>query len=119
MEGGGEVLAAAIDVRICWEGGLSAQYPQLSKIASRLMSLHATSCATERLWSFLRWVYRANRSSLGVEKARKMALVSFLRRAQGKEDLPFEPDMLLESFNEEEMAALEDSEDEGPEEAAE
>jgi hypothetical protein len=77
---------------------LNNEYPQLARIASRLLLLHATSCSTERLWSLLRWVYRDNRSRLGFEKARKMALLAMFRRSQAKNDDLFEDDLLLEWF---------------------
>jgi hypothetical protein len=58
---GVEVLAAARDVRICWESALKAEYP-----AQR--SLHTTSCATERLWSIKGGRAVKNRSKGGIAR---------------------------------------------------
>jgi hypothetical protein len=85
-----------------WEGTLKKECSQLARIAPRLLMLHATSCSTERLWSLLRWVCRDNRSRLGVEKARKMAIISMYRHFQEGGDYNFEDDILLESVIEEE-----------------
>ena len=62
--------------RAVWENHMAARYPQLSQVASRLLSMHATQCSTERNWSKWHAVCRYNRSSLGLEKAKQMIFVS-------------------------------------------
>ena len=103
-ENGQAKMTSVVNVRVMWEGTLHENYPQLARIASRLFLLHATSCSTERLWSLLRWVYRDNRSRLGFEKARKMALLAMFRRRnhQAKDDDIYDDDLLLEWFLDEE-----------------
>ena len=105
---GMEVAAASTrDVRVMWEGSLKEKYPQLARIAARIFALHATSCATERLWSLLRWVYDDRRSRLHFDKARKMAIISMYRRSMRKENCDDDEDLLLESFVEEETVVIE------------
>ena len=52
----------------------------------------------KRLWSLLRWVYRDNRSRLGIEKARKMALISMFNRSDESDMDVFQDDLLLDSL---------------------
>lgn len=56
--------------RSVWSAGSSMEraFPLLAMIAIRLLSLHATSCGTERNWSNWRWVCRDKRRRLAFEK---------------------------------------------------
>jgi hypothetical protein len=50
------------------------KYPLLSEVASRVMSVHPTSAATERNWSLWGHVYA---SALGLERAKNMITFCF------------------------------------------
>lgn len=87
-------------VRLVWKGRLFRSYPILSELAQRLLSMHATSCSCERLWSLMRWIYRPNRTRLSLDKAEKMATVTFdewLERRDWREDFSGNVDSLIES----------------------
>ena len=47
---------------------MGVKYPLLTNVALRLLSLHATSCSSERNWSLWRFVCRDNRRRLGLER---------------------------------------------------
>ena len=49
--------------------------PELRDVVLRLMSCHATSCATERNWSFWGRVFTAPRNGIGAERAKKLITV--------------------------------------------
>lgn len=66
----------AQDVRFAWKYKLKRRYPLLTELVEKVLSLHATSCGSERLWSKMRWIYKENRSRLGVERAKKMVFIS-------------------------------------------
>ena len=70
-------------MRLVWKASLA--FPVLAKVADRLLTMHATSCSCERLWSMMRWVYRENRIHLGLEKAKMMMLVAGTERLQQKQ----------------------------------
>lgn len=77
-------IASADDVKMVWRRVLASRYPLLSQLAQRLLSMHATSCSSERLWSQMRWVYGDNRTRLGIEKARKMVFIAGCQRLKRK-----------------------------------
>ena len=86
-ENGWQIAGKLEDVKLAWLV-LADEFPELSKIAGRLLSLHCTSCSVERLWSVLRNVKRDNRTRLGAEKTKKLIMVGAderLRHAQGQE----------------------------------
>jgi hypothetical protein len=82
-----EFAAVAMRKSVCRRYGQktasgSPLYPELSKVACRLLSLHPTSCAAERNWSLWGRVYTASRNSLGLERAKKIIMFCFNHRAQ-------------------------------------
>jgi len=88
-------------VKLVWKLKLAKTYPTLAKIAIRLLSMHATSCSCERLWSLMRWIYRPNRTRLSLEKAEKVAMVTlaeWLKQRILREDFDGTMDSLLESL---------------------
>ena len=58
--------------RQVWEVTMRKTYPNLSKVACRLLSMHAISA--ERNWSRWRNVYHDNRKSLAVAKVKVFPL---------------------------------------------
>jgi hypothetical protein len=57
-----------------WKRFGYTKYPLLSEVALRVMSVHPTSAATERNWS---WWGRVYTSALGVERAKRMITFCF------------------------------------------
>jgi hypothetical protein len=53
----------------------SSQFPNLSKVATVLMGLHATSCASERNWSAMGHIFTKCRCNLDLDTARKMIYI--------------------------------------------
>ena len=47
---------------------MEKKYPLLCAIALRLLSMHATSCGSERNWSVWRFTCRDNRRRLALQK---------------------------------------------------
>jgi len=78
------------------------KYPLMAKLAARLLSMHATSCSSESLWSLMRWTYRDNRSRLGIEKAKMMvscATHERLKRQQAIQDISLDAmDYMIDSI---------------------
>lgn len=72
MVNGKEVLVkpSIKDRRLVWTSSMRQAYPLLTDIAARLLSLHATSCASERNWSLWRFVSRDNRTRLQLSRVR-------------------------------------------------
>jgi hypothetical protein len=58
-------------------------YGALAKVALRLLSMHATSAASERNWALWGRVYGASRNALGMERAKKLITFCFNSRAEG------------------------------------
>ena len=54
--------------RSVWSSSMTKKFPILSKIADRLLSMHATSCGSERNWSVWRFTCRDNRRRLALDK---------------------------------------------------
>jgi hypothetical protein len=54
----------------------------LAKVALRLLSMHATSAASERNWALWGRVYGASRNALGMERAKKLITFCFNSRAE-------------------------------------
>ena len=50
----------------------SQEFPLLSQAANRLLSMHATTCATERNWSTWGRLYTKSRNRLNLSKAEKL-----------------------------------------------
>ena len=69
-----------------------AGMPELNKItqvALRLLSTHSTSAATERNWSLWGRIFVAARSSLGLERAKKMIAICAAEQAEHHESDDF------------------------------
>ena len=75
------------------------EWPELSKVAMKLLSMHPTSAAAERNWSLWGRVYTASRNALGLERARKMIMYCFNSRAQEADMNDFS--LLLDTINDE------------------
>ena len=54
--------------RSMWSGSMTTKFPILSKIADTLLSMHATSCGSERKWSVWRSTCHDNRRRLALDK---------------------------------------------------
>ncbi len=50
-------------------------FPTLAEMASRALSMHATSCASERNWSLWSNVYAKARSQLAIDRAFKLIYI--------------------------------------------
>jgi hypothetical protein len=57
-------------------------YPDLARVALRLLSMHPTSASTERNWALWGRVYTSTRNTLGLERAKKLITFCFNSRAQ-------------------------------------
>lgn len=90
--------------RTVWEAHMEGQYPLLSQVATRLLSMHATQCSTERNWPKWRAVCRYHRSRLGLEKAAQMIFISCMAAWRKGGDTTSEADAeLVAKFAEEEI----------------
>ena len=65
----------SVEVRQNVWGKLGEDLPDLRDVVLRLMSCHATSCATERNWSLWGRVFTAARNGLGAERAKKLITI--------------------------------------------
>ena len=54
-----------------WEATME-RFPNLSEVALRVLSIHPTSCASERKWELWGRVYMSSRTALGKQRAQKM-----------------------------------------------
>ena len=50
-------------------------FPVMATVATKLLSMHPTSCASERNWSAWSQLFHNKRSSLSLERARKFVYV--------------------------------------------
>ena len=73
--------------RAVWssKGRLGTDYPTLSNPMRRLLSLHATSAASEQNWSQWGNLYRKNRSRLSLSRGEKLVAVSSAAKIKYKE----------------------------------
>jgi hypothetical protein len=58
------------------------EIPELSAVATRLLAGHATSASTERNWSLWGRVYRAARSSQGMQRAKALIAICAAEKAK-------------------------------------
>ena len=65
----------SIDVRKRWWTQGKATFPLLGQAAERLLSMHTTTCATERNWSTFGRIYVKGRSRLEISKAEKLVFI--------------------------------------------
>ena len=56
---------------------MEKKYPILSALALRLLSMHATSCMSERNWSVWRFTCRDNRRRLALQKVQHICFIIF------------------------------------------
>ena len=59
-----------------WRNG-QRKYPDLAKVALRLLAAHSTSASTERNWTLWGRVYTLARTALGLERAKKLIMFCF------------------------------------------
>jgi hypothetical protein len=50
-------------------------FPEISDVAQKLLTCHATSCVTERNWSLWGRVYTSSRTALGIERETKIITI--------------------------------------------
>jgi hypothetical protein len=81
----GKVFLADTEMRRKW-WRQAEQYPHVSKAAMRLLSMHVTTCASERNWSLWGRTYVKGRSKLEVEKAAKLIYVKGNSQEKGSQD---------------------------------
>ena len=65
-----------------WKKNGATLWPELAKVAIKLMGMHPTSASTERNWSLWGRVYTAARNALSLDRARKIITFCFHSRAQ-------------------------------------
>ena len=75
VDDGRVVLASAASRRNFWLVHMAAEFPHLSEAASRLLSAHVTSCATERNWSLFGNIFTKTRNRLALARAQDIAFV--------------------------------------------
>jgi hypothetical protein len=72
-----------------WKRWIAQQMPELAAVAVRVMSVHPTSCSTERNWGLWGRMYTACRYRLGMERAKKMITFCFNNRAMTADSSDF------------------------------
>ncbi|KAJ7570520.1 hypothetical protein O6H91_01G124000 [Diphasiastrum complanatum] len=72
--------------RLVWETCLS-EFKSLSKVAVRLLFLHATSYCIKRNWSIWRWAFRNENTKLALDKAEKLIYIASQAKLGQKEIL--------------------------------
>ena len=75
QEDGSVQLQPAAFRRNFWQGHMSSKFPRISEVASRLLSAHVTSCATERNWSMFGHIFSKSKNRLALERAKKIAFI--------------------------------------------
>ena len=65
-----------------WWGNGQRKYPDLAKVALRLLAAHSTSASTERNWTLWGRVYTLARTALGLERAKKLIMFCFNDRCR-------------------------------------
>jgi hypothetical protein len=68
-------LAPLIDRISWWEAAADDGYPLVAKAAVKLLSCHATSCASERNWSLWGNVFTKARTNLALERGKKLIAI--------------------------------------------
>ncbi len=74
-EDGPHLLKPVQQRRNWWRVYGKGSFPLISKVASRLLSMHVTTCASERDWSLWGNVYVKARNRLALEKAERLIFV--------------------------------------------
>jgi hAT family C-terminal dimerisation region len=80
-----EMSAMSTRVRI-WDQYGKEHFPNLTCVVLKLLSCHATTCATERNWHLWGRIYTASRNALGMERAKKMIAICTNTREQSGDD---------------------------------
>jgi hypothetical protein len=80
--------------RQLWEKVLVKMYPRLAKVAVQYLSMHATSCATERNLSVFGRLYDKFRG-IQLEKAEKVVYLYAYERVMRKRKLVVDEDEVL------------------------
>jgi hypothetical protein len=83
-------------------GHSGAAYPGVAAAAIRLMSMHPTSCASERNWSLWGSVYNKSRNRLAIKRAEKLI---FIRGNTANSEQLTEVDALLDLLEAEDEPA--------------
>jgi hypothetical protein len=81
--------------RQLWEKVLVKMYPRLAKVAVQYLSMHATSCASERNLSVFGRLYDKFRGKLKLEKAEKVVYLYAYERVMRKRKLVVDEDEVL------------------------
>jgi hAT family C-terminal dimerisation region len=68
-------LASGTMRRGWWQTVARQHFPLVSEVAVKLLSFHATACATERNWSLWGTVYTKCRSNLALAKGEKLVFI--------------------------------------------
>jgi hypothetical protein len=71
----GRVAVASAEDRISLWGHLAEQFPLTAAAAKRLLSVHVTSCSSERFWSVMGNIFTKSRNRLGIERAKMIAAI--------------------------------------------
>jgi hypothetical protein len=73
---GGVIYVSSASERIqFWDVHAINAFPIIAKVAVRLLSMHSTTCATERNWSIWGALFRKSRSRLQLERAEKLVFL--------------------------------------------
>jgi hypothetical protein len=86
------VVANAAARRRLWRQHLSTAFPLLSQVAIRTLSMHATSCASERNWCIWGQVYTKLRNRLALSRAEMVVFVRNNLQTLRKERASFASD---------------------------
>jgi hypothetical protein len=78
-----------------WRRYGKRSYPNLAKVALRLLAAHSTSASTERNWTLWGRVYTSARTALGLERAKKLIMFCFNDRCRVADQNDFH--LLLET----------------------
>jgi hypothetical protein len=75
LDSGKVEVASGTMRRGWWQTAGRQHFPLVSKVAVKLLSFHATACATERNWSLWGLVYPKCRSNLALERGEKLVFI--------------------------------------------
>lgn len=76
VDGEGKRTLPAMELRrTFWENHASKEFPLLAKAATRLLSMHVTTCSSERNWSIWGKVYTKDRNRLGLSLGEKIVFI--------------------------------------------
>jgi hypothetical protein len=87
--------------KLRWWMDYGKEYPQLCQAAVRLLSMHTTTCASERNWSLWGTIYTKARNRLALERANKLVFI----RGNGRQAMVQEDTIMLSLLEQEPQAA--------------